>query len=148
MLKALKTKGFVGMLPQKIFKQLRSRTCYFLRLVFMELRAGTVGIRVPSLPIFLTFSTTQNLKRRWNGFQMALGAKRQELKTKQKRRVKSFLFLFCQTMVFRTYFVYNFIHSLINSKSNELRQSLCWLLFRPAIHPVSRGHTPAWPAIC
>ena len=148
MLKALKTKGFVGMLPQKIFKQLRSRTCYFLRLVFMELRAGTVGIRVPSLPIFLTFSTTQNLKRRWNGFQMALGAKRQELKTKQKRQVKSFLFLFCQTMVFRTYFVYNFIHSLINSKSNELRQSLCWLLFRPAIHPVSRGHTPAWPAIC
>ena len=148
MLKALKTKGFVGMLPQKIFKQLRSRTCYFLRLVFMELRAGTVGVRVPSLPIFLTFSTTQNLKRRWNGFQMALGAKRQELKTKQKRRVKSFLFLFCQTMVFRTYFVYNFIHSLINSKSNELRQSLCWLLFRPSIHPDSRGHTPAWPAIC
>ena len=148
MLKALKTKGFVGMLPQKIFKQLRSRTCYFLRLVFMELRAGTVGVRVPSLPIFLTFSTTQNLKRRWNGFQMALGAKRQELRTKQKRQVKSFLFLFCQTMIFRTYFVYNFIHSLRNSKSNELRQSLFWLLFRPAIHPVSRGHTPAWPAIC
>ena len=148
MLKALKTKGFVGMLPQKIFKQLRSRTCYFLRLVFMELRAGTAGVRVPSLPIFLTVSTTQNLKRRWNGFQMALGAKRQEHKTKQKRQVKSFLFLFCQTMVFRTYFVYNFIHSLINSKSNELRQSLCWLLFRPAIHPVFRGHTPAWPAIC
>ena len=31
---------------------------------FMELRAGTVGLRVPSLPIFLTVRTTQNLKRR------------------------------------------------------------------------------------
>ena len=31
---------------------------------FMELRAGTVGFRVPSLPIFLTVSTTQNFKRR------------------------------------------------------------------------------------
>ena len=31
---------------------------------FMELRAATVGLRVPSLPIFLTVSTTQNLKRR------------------------------------------------------------------------------------
>ena len=31
---------------------------------FMEFRAGTVGFRVPSLPIFLTVSTPQNLKRR------------------------------------------------------------------------------------
>ena len=31
---------------------------------FMELRAGTVGFRVPSLVIFLTVSTTQNFKRR------------------------------------------------------------------------------------
>ena len=30
---------------------------------FMELRAGMVGFRVPSLPIFLTVITTQNLKR-------------------------------------------------------------------------------------
>ena len=63
MFKALKTKGCGGMLPQKIFKQLRSRTCYFLRLGFIELRAGSVGVGVPSLPISLTFSTTQNLKR-------------------------------------------------------------------------------------
>ena len=34
---------------------------------FMELRTGTVGLRVPSLPIFLTVSTTQNLKRLPNG---------------------------------------------------------------------------------
>ena len=32
-------------------------------MAFMELRVGTVGSRVPSLPIFLTVSTTQNLKR-------------------------------------------------------------------------------------
>ena len=31
---------------------------------YMELRAGTVGFRIPSLPIFLTVSTTENLKRR------------------------------------------------------------------------------------
>ena len=31
---------------------------------FMEVGAGTVGFRVPNLPIFLTVSTTQNLTRR------------------------------------------------------------------------------------
>ena len=33
-------------------------------LASLELRAGTVSFRVPSLPIFLTVSTTQNIKRR------------------------------------------------------------------------------------
>ena len=77
MLKALKTKGCGGMLPQKIFEQFRSRTCYFLRLGFMELRAGTVGLRVPSLPFFLLLVQLKILNVYKTASKMALEVKSQ-----------------------------------------------------------------------
>ena len=60
---------------------------------FMEPRAGTVGFRVPSLPIFLTVSTTQNLKRRIKRFPN--GSRDEEtVNNKTQTQGKSFLFLF------------------------------------------------------
>ena len=91
MLKALKTKGCVGRLPQKIFKQLRSRTYYFLRLGFMELRAGTVGVRVrPGFPFFLLLVQLKTL----NGDETAMkrlpnGSRGEETGTQDKTKTAS-----------------------------------------------------------
>ena len=49
---------------------------------FMELRVGTVGFRVPSLPIFLILGTTQNLKQLPNG-----SRSKETVNTKQKYKV-------------------------------------------------------------
>ena len=81
---------------------------------FMELRAVTIGFRVPSLPIFLTVSAT-----------LPNGSRAEEtVNNKTQTQGKSFCFYFCREMKFRTYFVYFHRHSLVNSKSNELQQSL------------------------
>ena len=54
---------------------------------FMELRVGTVGFRVPSLPIFLILGTTQNLKRLPNG-----SRSRETVNNKTKIQSESFLY--------------------------------------------------------
>ena len=88
---ALKTKGCVGMLLQKIFKQLRSRSYYFLRLGFMELRAGTVGVRVrPGFPFFLRLVQLKTL----NGDETAMkrlpnGSRGEETGTQDKTKTAS-----------------------------------------------------------
>ena len=87
---ALKTKGCVGMLPQKIFKQLRCRSHYFLRLGFMELRAGTVGVRVRlGFPFFLLL--VQLMIKTLNGDETAMkqlpnGSRGEETVTQDKTK--------------------------------------------------------------
>ena len=69
---------------------------------FMELRAGTIGFRLPSLSLFLV-STTQNLrtiKRLASGPRSKKTGKKKQNKTKQitktetKTQGESFVFLF------------------------------------------------------
>ena len=68
----------------------------------MELRVGTVGFRVPSLPIFLIVGTTQNLKRLPNG-----SRSKETGNNKTKMQSESFLYLlFLKKMEFRTYFIH------------------------------------------
>ena len=56
---------------------------------FMELRVGTVGLRVPSLPIFLILGTTQNLKQLPNG-----SRSKETVNNKTKILSELFLYLF------------------------------------------------------
>ena len=72
---------------------------------FMELRAGTIGFRLPSLSLFLV-STTQNLrtiKRLASGPRSKKTGKKQnktkqnkKQKQKQKRKVSHLYFYFCK----------------------------------------------------
>ena len=66
---------------------------------FMELRAGTIGFRLPSFPLLLVSTTqkTQNLrtiKRLASGSRSKKTGKKK--KQKQKRRVSHFYFYFCK----------------------------------------------------
>ena len=56
---------------------------------FMELRVGTVGFRVPSLPIFLILGATQNLKQLPNG-----SRSKETVNNKTKILSELFLYLF------------------------------------------------------
>ena len=68
---------------------------------FMELRVGTVGFRVPSLPIFLILGTTQNLKRLPNG-----SRSKETVNNKTKMQSELFLYLFfSKKWIFWTYFI-------------------------------------------
>ena len=62
---------------------------------FMELRVGTVGFRVPSLPIFLILGTTQNLKQLPNG-----SRSKETVNNKTKYKVSCFYNYFSQKMDF------------------------------------------------
>ena len=68
---------------------------------FMGLRAGTIGFRLPSLPLFLV-STTQNLrtiKRLASGPRSKKTGKKnknKKQKQKQKRKVSHLYFYFCK----------------------------------------------------
>ena len=62
---------------------------------FMELRVGTVGFRVPSLPIFLILGATQNLKQLPNG-----SRSKETVNNKTKIQSELFLYLFSQKMDF------------------------------------------------
>ena len=68
---------------------------------------------------------------------MAQGTKRHL--TKQQRKVSHFYFYFCQKMEFRTYFVYfHRVILLLNSKSNELPQSLGYLCLNRPYQSITR----------
>ena len=64
---------------------------------FMELRAGAVGFRVPSLPIFVIVSTTQSFYRRLKTSIKRLpndSRGEETVNNKIQTQGKSFLFLF------------------------------------------------------
>ena len=74
---------------RKSLKAILATLDHFLWDLYMELRVGTVGFRVPSLPIFLIVGTTQNLKRLPNG-----SRSKETVNNKTKMQSESFLYLF------------------------------------------------------